>query len=648
MGEPGDGLPRFSMRLATETISHGKRGLDAKIKRIRELVEASKRDPKFRARVAEIIAGVAEKDHQGEIAAVFDFVRSRVRYMRDPWSPNGFELFTEPSFLMEQIGLGELAVGDCDDHVLLASAMLEVAGYRTRYRIGGRPPDQYQHIWLEVEVPRSGWMALDLTGKDKPMGWDPSSLFPLTLTYEANGASTMGLGDTYPALLNRRFLSKRHGMVPSRFAHAAQRQRSVGELAGPPTKVPPSFYNTVAANSRAPSYMDATPSDFMRACSIRQMLPEDFFGEGIMKSAPDGLAGFSLKKIAKTVTKPIEKTAKAISKPVEKLAAKAKPVLQKAGKTYVDIYKKAYDPLGPIGRKLYKGITKPAGKALKDLGKAFKAPKAPTDSGGTEPAPTGDPNQYYQTPTPYLYPMAPMTGYSSAPVDYGTEPADFSQDSGYWDGPVYEDGLDPYEVLTPETDEYLEPDQPWFSGAWGQGSYVMPDGSFPYETEPVFDETGGDGGSYFPGFGQGYGTEEVFYQPRTEESVDVFEQATGVPYRRRRNSWRGKNPAEAVIVQEEAPEPDMDNTQETLGSGTLGAESWIEELAKVGTNLVQEGGKTFLAYQQAKLASKQPSMMSQPAIAPPLPPQVIQRSGTPSWLLPAGIALAAVLLLRRR
>ena len=70
------------------------------------------------------------------------------------------------------------ASGDCDDHVILASALLETAGYPTRYVVGGLPPQDYKHIWLEVRHPREGWLPIELTKKDVPVGWDPAPTRP--------------------------------------------------------------------------------------------------------------------------------------------------------------------------------------------------------------------------------------------------------------------------------------------------------------------------------------------------------------------------------------------------------------------------------------------------------------------------------------
>lgn len=173
----------------TRTIPGGRAGLDEKVRTIRRLVEEAKRDPYVREAAVDLVRHVPQRDTAGEIAAVWSWVRDNVRYTRDPWSPDGFELFVEPATLLQLVEKGR-ASGDCDDHVLLASTLLEVLGYPTRYRIGATPPGEYRHIWLEVLDPKAGWRALELTKKDAgtTIDFDPSNRFAETLTLG-------GLGD---------------------------------------------------------------------------------------------------------------------------------------------------------------------------------------------------------------------------------------------------------------------------------------------------------------------------------------------------------------------------------------------------------------------------------------------------------------------
>jgi len=177
-----------------EEIPAGAAGLAVKVRRIRQRVEEAKRDPWFRDVVGEIVAGVPERDFEGEAIALLEWVRGHVRYLRDPV---GLELFTAPATLLRRVLAGK-AIEDCDGHVLLASAMLETAGNPTRYVVGGPGEERYSHIWLEVFLPPRGWVPAELVRKELPIGFDPSPSFPLVERHTGLGGHPMNGSPLFP------------------------------------------------------------------------------------------------------------------------------------------------------------------------------------------------------------------------------------------------------------------------------------------------------------------------------------------------------------------------------------------------------------------------------------------------------------------
>lgn len=248
-----------------ESIPGGAPGLRIKTRRIRAMVERAKRDPRFRQKVAALVHHLDEKDHSGEIAELVDYVDRGIRYLRDPYAPKGLELFIEPRRMLADIEAGS-AAGDCDDHVLLASAMLETAGYPTRYRVGGFPPDHYRHIWLEVQHPREGWQPIELTKKDWPIGRDPSGKFPLLETHEESRMA--------------RPKPKRYARRPR--ARRRPRTTEVDGLGDFPQEIPPSAHNVKRG---APVYYGGTPSDFFREAVLDHGRYQPFAESRIVNNA---------------------------------------------------------------------------------------------------------------------------------------------------------------------------------------------------------------------------------------------------------------------------------------------------------------------------------------------------------------------------
>lgn len=249
---------RFLMHYTLEQIPGGAPGLRLKTRRIRAMVERAKRDPRFRAKVARLLRGVPEKDHSGEIGELVEYARRGIRYLRDPYAKQGLELFIEPRRMLADIERGQ-ASGDCDDHVLLASAMLETAGYPTRYRVGGFPPDHYRHIWLDVQHPKLGWQPVEMTKKDWPIGRDPSGKFALLETHEESPMAQRP--------------PRRYAARPRSLFRRRARQGEVG-LGDFWQAVPPSAANV---HRQRGTYWGATPSDFYRAIAMpehpQRMLP---------------------------------------------------------------------------------------------------------------------------------------------------------------------------------------------------------------------------------------------------------------------------------------------------------------------------------------------------------------------------------------
>lgn len=417
------------MRTATiEAIADGRPGLQAKVARIRSLVEKAKRDPHFRDRVHELLQQLPEKDHAAEISTLVEHVRRGVRYMRDPWSPTGLELFIEPQTMLADIESGK-ASGDCDDHVILASALLETAGYPTRYRVGGVPPDIYQHIWLDVQHPRKGWLPVELTRKDKPVGWDPSPRFPLVETlsdlpmkhrYTPGGALTTQLVDTktrdpiagtsYQTRYHRNAERVSADMARARNERvAASRRRGLRRGA---LGAPPSYENIVPLAQTALPY-GSTPSDFLQMVDRGRINPDDFFTPSL-----GGELGF-LKKLRKKQKK--------LRKRIFKTLKKASPIRMLAKKS----------PL------------------LKMFKKKKRGPQQPGDEyAGTMPAGSG--SLLPSAPAPEIY--SPGTSFESAAGGWAL-PDGVPDQTSVW--PEYEDAPMPdinYGSYIPTPDEF--PEQP--------------------------------------------------------------------------------------------------------------------------------------------------------------------------------------------
>jgi transglutaminase-like putative cysteine protease len=141
-----------------------------------DLVDEAKADDLVRQTAAAVVgAGAPAKATGREIEAIFEFVRSWIRYTRDPV---GLESVAEP----RQVLLQE--AGDCDDQAVAAAALLAAVGIESRLVAldFGRG---FSHVIVEARVddgPVDHWVALDTT-ENEPFGWTPPRVFRRMVIY---------------------------------------------------------------------------------------------------------------------------------------------------------------------------------------------------------------------------------------------------------------------------------------------------------------------------------------------------------------------------------------------------------------------------------------------------------------------------------
>lgn len=96
---------------------------------------------------------------------LFHWLRERVRFKADP---PGVELVRHPSQLVEEIGRGGLALGDCDDRSTLGAAMLLAAGIPAAFLVIGRDPRaDMEHVYFAARL-GGRWIPLDPQETDTP------------------------------------------------------------------------------------------------------------------------------------------------------------------------------------------------------------------------------------------------------------------------------------------------------------------------------------------------------------------------------------------------------------------------------------------------------------------------------------------------
>lgn len=121
--------------------------------------------PVIRALAVRLTNHCPQKDRLCEVVSIHRFVRDRIRYVRDI---NGVETLHTPEKVLEY------GAGDCDDKAVLASALLEAVGFKTRLTAVGQYPGFFTHVLIEVYL-MGKWVPVETTEPVK-VGWRPKKL----------------------------------------------------------------------------------------------------------------------------------------------------------------------------------------------------------------------------------------------------------------------------------------------------------------------------------------------------------------------------------------------------------------------------------------------------------------------------------------
>jgi transglutaminase-like putative cysteine protease len=147
---------------------------DRTIEEMHKLIKKAKTDEKFRELALWLTRdGDRDRDWKNYIAELenaFNRLRKVVTYRRDPyqveWVQNAWHTL-------------RMKAGDCDDLSVLICSVMGATGAQYRFvtlKADRLRPDEFSHIFPEIQVPGKGWVAADLSVSE-PLGYRPSG-FP--------------------------------------------------------------------------------------------------------------------------------------------------------------------------------------------------------------------------------------------------------------------------------------------------------------------------------------------------------------------------------------------------------------------------------------------------------------------------------------
>ena len=150
------------------TEVHDIKNIDDRIEKMISVIKQGTEKPSIRTLAASLVRGLPARDDIAEIRAVFNYVRSKVRYTNDI---SKTEVFQAPDVTLDW------QIADCDDFVILLSSLLLNIGHQLQIRVIAEK-DNWSHVYLIANIPkpenRRGQevrrLAIDAS-VEKPLGW---------------------------------------------------------------------------------------------------------------------------------------------------------------------------------------------------------------------------------------------------------------------------------------------------------------------------------------------------------------------------------------------------------------------------------------------------------------------------------------------
>lgn len=147
-----NGIPK-APRYQLQFIPEGRAGIRKTLSIMGDLVEKYKVNPLIRELSLKIMQMVPGKQWTKEAAALQNWVRRHIRYVKDV---RGVETVQSPVKTLQ------LKAGDCDDQATLLATFLEAAGHATRFVAVARKRGVFSHVYVEVKIGHQ-WLPVETT-----------------------------------------------------------------------------------------------------------------------------------------------------------------------------------------------------------------------------------------------------------------------------------------------------------------------------------------------------------------------------------------------------------------------------------------------------------------------------------------------------
>lgn len=159
-------MSRSPVRYTLSGIPSGAAGTRATLKEMARIVKQFRHHPTIREKALNLTAGLRQKNFIGEAKRIHEFVRDKIRYVKDV---RGVETLQWPTHTLDYF-----MQGDCDDKSMLVAALLEAVGHKTRFVAVGFSPGTFAHVFVQTKIGKRWWNVE--TTEPWPFGKGPGKM----------------------------------------------------------------------------------------------------------------------------------------------------------------------------------------------------------------------------------------------------------------------------------------------------------------------------------------------------------------------------------------------------------------------------------------------------------------------------------------
>jgi hypothetical protein len=146
-------LTATQSRLSVRQIPDGKPGIAITLQRMALLAREGVRNERILTLSREITRGLPVANKMAEAAAIFEWAKANLRYIKDPFTVE---------FIMHPERLLAIGQGDCDDLSIFLGSMFESIGIPSRFvAVQTREVGKFNHVYAEAWL-NGRWVAFDL------------------------------------------------------------------------------------------------------------------------------------------------------------------------------------------------------------------------------------------------------------------------------------------------------------------------------------------------------------------------------------------------------------------------------------------------------------------------------------------------------